>query len=380
MAGLSSGGFIPENFQDIKDRIEGKIDAINPGFDFSPESPDGQLIGIMSFELAQAWSQLGLVYDSYNPQVSRGAALRNLGLITGQPYGVAKRSYATLETQGVAGTIIPRQSKVTIDDKEFYTSFEVTIPANVQVVATLPGVIPVPAGGTVEIVTAVTGWTGSTLTNAGVEGSKAMNEQQYRNYRQQTVMRNYSSTADVMKARILELGLAQVSVVNNQSLVTLADGTPPSTIQVVLGELGIVSRQDIAKVILNTNALGCPTYSATGDFEDVTDSQGGTHRIYFSIATEIPVEVNLNVTFLSDNVAGALENVQSALFDHINALISGEDVVWSRLFGYVLPFAKAQVNSLTVGKVGDPQGIANIPMGDGEFASISLANLNITVT
>jgi hypothetical protein len=44
MAGLENYGFVPEEYESIVARIEGKIEAINPGFDFSPESPDGQLI------------------------------------------------------------------------------------------------------------------------------------------------------------------------------------------------------------------------------------------------------------------------------------------------------------------------------------------------
>lgn len=380
MAGLTSGGFVPETLTSIKGRIEAKIDAVNPGFDLSPESPDGQLVGTMSFELAQAWAQLNLVYNSYNPQVATGAALRNLGLITGQPYGSAKRSYATLETQGVAGTVIPSQSKVTINGNEFYTSFEVTIPANIQVIASLPGPVPVPALATVEVVTAVAGWTGSTITNAGVEGSKAMNEQQYRNFRQQTVMRNYTSTADTMRAKLLELGLMQASVINNDSLVVLPDGTPAGSIHVVLGELGTVTRADAAKVILSTNALGVPTHTTTADYEDVKDSQGYTHRVYFSVAVEVPIEIDLDVTFLDANVAGAKENVENSLLRHVNALLSGEDVIWSRLFGYVLPYAKAQINSITINKVGDAAGVANIPITGGEFASLTLANLNLVVT
>ena len=113
MAGLTRSGFVPDTYEAIKSRIESKLEALNPGFDFSPESPDGQLIGIMAFEIFQGWSQLNNVYNSYNPQVASGAALRNLGLISGLPYGVANRSFATCEVTGTAGTIIPQGTILT---------------------------------------------------------------------------------------------------------------------------------------------------------------------------------------------------------------------------------------------------------------------------
>ena len=50
MAGLDNSGFTPDTFANIKTRIEGKLEALSPGFDFSPESPDGQFISIMTYQ------------------------------------------------------------------------------------------------------------------------------------------------------------------------------------------------------------------------------------------------------------------------------------------------------------------------------------------
>ena len=379
MAGLTLGGFVPDTFETIKERIESRLEVYNPGFDFSPDSPDGQLIGVMTFEIAQAWAQLNNVYNSYNPQVASGAALRNLGLITGLPYGVANRSSAILETQGVTGTIIPRNSLVTdAEGVEFYTSFPTTIPSNLQVVAVVPGTVPVPAGTITVIKTPVDGWSGITQTTDGVEGGVAQTEQQYRNFRQRTVMRNYTSSVDTMQARLLELGLGQAYVSNNvDSIATLPDGTTPNTIQVVVGELGSVNPVDVANVILDTNAIGCPTFGNTSEI--LEDDQGVATEVFFSIAAPVSIEVTLDVTYLSDNTAGASENITTALFDHINSLLSDEDVIWSRLFGYITPYAKAQVNSLTIAVQGDSHGIVNIPINSNQFANILVGDISLTV-
>jgi len=383
MAGLTNSGFVPETLLNITSRIQGKLEAFSPGFDFSPESPDGQLVSIMSYELYTAWTQLDLVYNSYNPNAATGAALRNLGLITGIPYGAAQRSTATIELQGVSGTIVPRNSLVSDNDGNlFHVVFDTTIPSNAQVMSEVAGALPVVSGSLTTIVTALVGWTGITQTTNGTLGSKAQTSTQYRNLRQATVVRNYTSVVDTLTARVVELGIEQVSVVNNDDpAVTHPDGTPPNTIHVTIGEVGSVTDADIAQVILNTKPLGCPTYlhPTTGVSETVLDSQGVSHTINFSKAVEVPIDISVNITYLSLDNAGAETEIKNALVAHINSLLAGEDVIWSRLFSLVTPYGKAQINSLTVGRVGGSLTAGNVVLTDGEFASQSLVDVEVVV-
>lgn len=378
MAGLTVGGFVPETRENIVARIEASLEQYNPGFDFSPESPDGQLIGIMSFEMYQAWQQLNLVYNSYNPYAATGAGLRNIGLLTGLPYGAAQRSIATIELQGTAGVVVPRKSIVSDEaGNEFFVSFDTVIPGNAQVVSVVPGLIDVSADTITTIETPVAGWDSITQTLDGSEGSLAQSESKYRNVRQRTVMRNYTSTPDTMQGRLLELGLGQATVVNNTSAITLPDGTPANTIHVTVGEIAGVAEQDVARVILETNAIGCPTFGNTS--VAITDNQGNEQTVSFSVATQVSIEIDVEVTYLTDKVAGADENIKTALVNHINSLLSGEDVIWSRLFSYITPYAKAQVNSLEVGVKDAALGTTNVPITDEQFANISVEDINLTV-
>ncbi len=156
--GLTREGFTPETYTDIIGRISARLGAFSPGIDLSTESPDGQLVEIFSYELAQAWQELNLVYNSYNPDVASGAGLRNIGLITGLPYGAATRSQTLADLVGTTGTVVPRGAIVSDDDgNTFTTSFEAVIPANVQVVATVSGPINVDAGAITTIVSHITG-------------------------------------------------------------------------------------------------------------------------------------------------------------------------------------------------------------------------------
>lgn len=378
MSGLTEAGFSPETFEEIQGRIQGKLEVINPGFDFSPESPDGQLIDIFSYEIFTMWQQLNMVYNSYNPFLASGAALRNLGQITGAPFGFANRSFAVVELTGTTGTLVPADSLVSdANGNEFYVAYDAVIPSNAEVIAKVPGPIPVPIGTITTIVTPVAGWATVAQSTEGVIGMLAMSEQKYRNLRNATVMRNYTSNVDVLKARLLELGLEQVTVFNNDAI-TVVSGVPANTVAVTIGEVGVVSDADIAKVIFETLPAGCPTFGATT--EAVLDLQGFSHDVSFTRATAVAIQINLDVTYLDADTAGADEAIKNSLMGHINSLAAGEDVIWSRIFQYITPIAKAQVNTMTIKKTGGSFGTSNIALSSVEFASLILSDITLVVT
>ena len=379
MAGLTREGFIPLSFDEILTRISTRLDTFSPGIDLSPESPDGQLANIMAFEFSEAWAELNTVYNSYNPNMAVGAGLRNIGLITGLPYGAATRSQATIDLVGTAGTIVPIGSIVTdAEDNEFTTQLDATIPASVQVVAQVSGPIPVTAGSLTLIKTPVAGWASITQPSDGRMGAAPQTEVAYRNLRNRTVLRNFVTVEATIEARLFEtLGIQQAVVLNNDGLSALPDGTPPQTIHVTIGELSGVSDADIAAVILATKGLGCPTYGSTT--VAINDVQGNPHDVSFSKATAENVFMDIEILFLDDDYAGAEEAIRADLVAHVNSLVTDEDVVWSRLFGIITPYAKAQVNKLELSTDGITYTPANIVVTADKYAATVTGQINIVV-
>lgn len=382
MAGLTAGGFVPETLEAIVARMEAKMEQYNPGFDFSVDSPDGVLLGIVQYELFQLWQQLNLVHNSYNPLVAIGAGLRNIGLITGLPFGSADRSYSFVQPTGTAGTIILAGSTVSNDaGDKFVVSFDTAIPSGMQVIAQVPGVVPVDfaTNPITTIDTPISGWTAVAQVADGVEGTSAQTPQQYRTFRTATVMRNSTSVVDRMQAGLLELGVSQPLVLNNTSTgANLPDGTPPGNIHVTVGNAGAVTDAAIAGSILKDLSLGCPTWLSAepgATTVSVDDSQGVSHSINFTKADGVRIILNVVVTYLSENIAGAEENIKNALVDYVNGLQSGEDVVWSRMFGVITPYAKAQVDTLELAIFGDTLGVINVPIDGAEFAELDLADI-----
>ncbi len=381
MAGLTREGFIPLSYGELVARISARLRAFSTGIDLDPASPDGQLVEIFSFELSQAWGELSNVYNSYNPDVAIGAGLRNIGMISGLPYGAATRSQTLVNLIGTSGTPIPAGSIVADGaGNEFTTTFAATIPSSVQVVATVSGPTSVDIGAITTIVSPITGWNSVTQTLAGTVGGAPQTDVQYRNLRNRTVLRNFVAVEDTIKARLLEtLKIEQVVVLNNDSTTdSLPDGTPPNTIHVTVGEVGSgVTDKDIGQVILATKGLGCPTFGSTS--VTVPDSQGNPKTVRFSKAKAKNIFMNIEILFLDVEYAGSADLIKAALVTHINSLATDEDVIWSRLFGVITPYAKAQVNKLELSEDGTTYVSSNIAVAANEFASTNPGYINITV-
>jgi len=377
MAGVTAEGYVPESLGLIISRIQDRLEVISPGTDFSPESPDGQLISIFSSELILAWDDLQKTYNSYDPLVTFGHGLRNISMLTGTPYGVATRSSATIGLVGTATTVVPEGSLVSdADGNQYYTNAEAIIPADVAVIAVIAGPTPILAGTLVNLDSVVNGWDGITQVADGVQGNAPQTEAQYRNMRNRTVMRNTVTVLESMQARVLELGIPQVLINNNDTGSIAADGTPAHSIHVTVGEYGGITDDAIAQVIFDTKGLGLGTFGTTNTV--VEDSQGNQHTVNFSKSLPVAVSVLLNVTYLDDDKAGATERIQNAIIEHINTLAVGEDVIWSRLFPIITPFAKAQINSLLIGPLGT-EVAANMPISDAEYAAITVADVVVAV-
>ena len=381
MAGLTREGFIPLTQAEIEDRIKARLEAFSPGIDLSIEAPDGHLASIFSFAVGLAWSELANVYASYDPNAAVGAGLRNIGMISGLIYGAATRSQAVVNLVGTAGVLVPANSIVTDNDgNQFTTTLSGTIPASVQAIATVSGPINVDIGAINTIASPIAGWASVTQTQAGRVGGAAQTVDEYRNLRNRTVLRNYVSVPSVIQARLTEeLSIEQVTVLNNDHpTAPLTDGTPAGHIHVTVGELdGAVTDEAVGQIILATKGLGCPTFGTTSVV--VNDEQGKQHTINFSKATPQAIFMNIEVLFLDSDFAGAEENIRKDLVTHINGLATDEDVIWSRLFGIITKYSKAQVNVLDLSKDGVTYAPGNIVIGASEYANTTGGSINITV-
>jgi len=371
MAGLDDSGFTPLSYEDIKSNIESRLEQYNAGFDFSPESPDGQLIAIMSALLSQVWFELDKVYHSFNPHLATGQALRNIGLMTGLYKGSATRSQAVVTLGGTANVVVPKGSIVSDGSNEFYTNKDTYLPANATVLAVLSGPTPIVAGTIDTIVSAVAGWDTVVQSTDGQIGTTAQSETAYRNMRNATVMRNARSIQESMVSALLELSIEQVTVLNNDTALPLSDGTPAGSIHVIIGEFSGIDEEDIANTIFVNKGLGVDTYGSSSTIiQDINDNE---HVINYTLATAQTITISAVVIYHSDNTAGAKEQVQSNLAAYVNSIEVGGIVIWSKLFGEITSVADAEVVSVLLNG-----GVVNVALDDDKYSVIDPNDIVIT--
>jgi hypothetical protein len=77
--GVSSTGFKRKRLNLLLEELNSEVKAIfGDNFNVSPESPDGQINGVVSESNANLWELAEEAYNAFNPKAASGVTLRNL--------------------------------------------------------------------------------------------------------------------------------------------------------------------------------------------------------------------------------------------------------------------------------------------------------------
>ncbi len=139
MAGLTANGFVTKQQDTIKTEIENELrTAFGQSINLQPESVFGQLVGIMSGQLAEIWQLDEAIYDSQYPSGAEGTsvdnilALNNMKRLPASPTVTAPviNGVPGLVCYGTAATVIPAGSLISVFGQptfQFTIDFDITI-------------------------------------------------------------------------------------------------------------------------------------------------------------------------------------------------------------------------------------------------------------
>lgn len=131
---------------------------------------------------------------------------------------------------------------------------------------------------------------------------------------------------------------------------------------------------EIAEAINNNIPLGCAT---DGVFSvDVQDAVG-INTVKFSRPEVVDIVINLSLTADSTFPQNGKVLIQEAIVRYIDSLDVGDSIVWSKLFNPINEVKGHSVNSLLIGKSGQPLLAKNIDMNYNQIPSISFENISI---
>lgn len=307
MAGLTTSGLIIKRLDDVRrDLLDRFRTAFGADIRSDEKSVFGLLTGILARPVAEVWSGLQDVYDSFNPDAATGEALDNVARLVGVYREPATFAFATLTLGGTVGAVIPAGKVVrAASGREYVLTTNATIGGGGTVTALfradVAGAVNDPSGTVTTIVTPSAGW--SSVTNALdiVGGSDAESDDALRLRRQRSLGIIGAATDQAIAAKLEALAtVSEARCISNRTLATVS-GRPPKSFEALVWPSGgsvPMSGDDetlVARTVFETMPAGIEPH---GSVEyDVTDTQGMTQRVRFSYATGVDVYATVTVLY-----------------------------------------------------------------------------------
>lgn len=327
--GLSETGFLPKDLETIKTELEDEWrQRFGQNVEVDPQSPDGQIIGLMADREADIWDQVERVYSAAYLDGASAASLDDLVAQADASRDPATFSVVTLTLGGTPGTPIPAGS--TVEDSSsgrIWATLEAVViggGGTVQVDANPESEGPVPAlAGTIDTIDSpITGWTSVTNAEDADLGADVETDASLRTKYRTTFRGGGGSSDEAIRASILKLeGVTQCIVISNRTSAEV-DGQPPKSIHVV-----VQGGQD-------TEIIGRLWEVAPGGIEFfgsvsgvVTDDNGDPQTVKFSRFSIVPVHVLIE--YATEETAS--EDIESLILaevlDKAMSQLGGVDVV-----------------------------------------------------
>ena len=378
MGQLTSAGYIPERLDEILVKLDQGFRAIyGDDINTDPDSPDGQMIGLIA-QIKADLEELGeAIYRALDPDHAGGAWLEQRVAYAGIMRRGASYSYlrsATLLGEPgkfvQAGALIEDENRIQwqlLDD----TVIGPDVRADFRSVEL--GKFGLEQAAELKILTIVLGWTGVTLNAAAEEGEDEERDTVLRARFMKGRSRPAQNSVDAIEARVGELAdVRQVVCLENVGDEVDENGVPGHGINVIVDG---GDPDAIALVILQNKTAGAPML---GEQEvTVVDAKGRQRLIKFDRPTNIDCAAALTVkrskNFTDIDTAGINAALAAEGFE------TGEAVERSRLYSPINTIPGFSVSSFTIGKVGEALAEDDIVIGVREKARFQVEDIEVTV-
>lgn len=379
--GITETGFKRKRLDLLLSELNAEFKSVfGDNFNVSPESPDGQIIGVKSESDANLWEIAEKAYNAFNPSAATGATLSNLVQLNNIRRLPATSSRAQLLLAGTPGTVIPQGSLVSTSDTSdiFATTNQVTLDgagnASVFAEALETGPIEALSGTITNIDTPIVGWATVTNTFDAELGTDEETDSELRARRAKSTAAAAQNVVDAIFAAISNLeGVTQAAVLENDTNIIDSNGQDPHSIQaVVVGG----DDQEIVDEIFVRKPAGITAFGNTSG--TAIDTQGISHPINFSRPTEVDIYVIVNLTVDAEYPTNGDDLIKQAIVDYANDNFTlAEDVIFTRLYTPINSVQGHQIDSLFIDITPAPVATANIPIAATEVATFTVANIEV---
>lgn len=389
MAGLDATGLTIKRLEDIRADMGSRLKVeLGSEARTDPDAVLGHLIGVVAISLSEVWQLLEYLYQSFDPDAANGELLDNVVGIIGVTRDPATMASGTVTLYGSDGTVVPAGSLVgsTLnDDVSLATQSTVTIgesvsgEVDVDVLAEEAGALVVLAGEADKILTPVSGWTSVSNASDLNPGLAVESDAALRLRAQRSLQIIGAGTDNAIRSRVEDLDdVTDCLVVSNRTLATV-DGIPPKAFHTIIWPNSGVDEDNVAATIFIAMPAGIEPHGSVS--KTVTDAQGQSQLVKFSYATDVPINIDIDLTVNSLFPADGIDQVKAAVLAMAaTAYIIGADV---RTMAIVCATNSVEgivsmVLRLDKKSVADPPvGTTNIVIDDDEIATLDSTDLTV---
>lgn len=311
---ITDAGIIGESLTDWKTRLEGIFrTALGNDLNLDPETPQGQLIGILALTLAQTDEVAVAIANGRSVSRAVGRQQEDIASLVSIARRDGERSQVTATITGTAGSEVPTGmvARTEPGGDDFRTTASAIIPAGGSVSVVMESVdigkVNAPAGSLTRLVTLPGGIETITNASASTGGRAKETDEEFRARYQNAIARIGTGYAEAIKSAILEKsGVTDVAVFDNDTNATVTRqgvniGAHEARIIVDGGQAA-----DIAEAIAESKPIGIGTSGGTSH-----TLNGSTYRwdAVQNVRLVIAIQIRVRQGFPSDGVAQIKQNI-----------------------------------------------------------------------
>ncbi|OOF84423.1 hypothetical protein BKG93_07775 [Rodentibacter ratti] len=379
MAALTETGIQIERLNDIVVRFEeGFRQIYGQNIDLSPDTPDGQVVGLLSQIKMDIEELAENIYRQLDPDVATGTWLeqrvayaglmrRNASysylrsaILTGEPYTELHLGLVVSDPNKVRWILI---SNVQLDGngsaRADFRSEEL-------------GGFNLAKNTTLTIETITLGLNSVTTFEAAELGVEEETDQQLRERFFVSRTKNAQNSADAIQGKIASLpDVKQVNVLENNTGQQDKNGVRPHSINVIVegGE-----DHQIAKIIYDNKGAGV---GLQGETEVILKIGNERRTLYFDRVVPVDVQVSLRLVRYEDFTEVDKDEIKRLL--SIQRFAIGQNLSQSRLYSPINQVGGFWVKELKIGRKGKGLKAENILISPREVARILASDITIEV-
>ncbi|WP_071058745.1 baseplate J/gp47 family protein [Pelistega sp. MC2] len=379
MATVTKYGIVTERLDEIIQKFSDGFRAIyGQAINIDPDSPDGQMIGLISQIKVDFEELLENVYKQLDPYRATGVWLEQRAAYSGIVRREAKNSYLySVILTGDPYTDIPAGLVLVDENKNRWTLVKATQlnslgSARGDFRSEELGAFFVKEGDSLEIETVIVGLNKAVAFQNAVLGQEEETDVELRQRLFLSHAQNAVNSCEAIRAKLHGLrDVEQVLVLENTSNDTDSQGVEGHSINAI-----IIGGDDnaIAEVIYENKGAGA---GLQGAVEVNLLTEKGNRLIKFDRATVMDIYIKVVIVRETDFTQVDTDQLKAELanlkFD------IGQDVALSRLYSPINKIDGFWVRELKVGKTAESLGTSNLSIGIREVARVLEGNVQVEV-